>query len=506
MKKNIFTFILFLVFVANAYSVNLNYIPTDASFVWSIKLDKVTSKSKISTQEFLNLIFMDKLATSFDDARDDESVSYAMTNSISSMLDFSKTSRLISIDKAFSLLVDINDIKEFDLFMLKMARAEDFTIESVYDGKLRYLELDDENILAWDNNIFSLIVLSSDEENVNLLDIADQIFSRVGNINEKTFLALEKDKSWDSAFWLDYEMFVSDYESIASEYNIWEMLDLDDYPKLIAKLEKETKDSILTAKAYIKNYEIEVRIEGYSPNATMDPTTLTKKVDKNIYKLIPDNNIGFISFSVDPQELGKMIFSFIKDTELESKMNEALSEMGGSQVLSDVLNILSGDFIVSTTGLDNGQDFFAVIGVNNEKDAVTFVKDLYESKSNGEELVETKNNGFTVFDIEGTYLAFKDDLVYICADEEVLSYILNEINNDSLSKDKSKIINDNMYSMFLNIDILNALFGSESLEDFTSYSMTSKPVSKVSSEFVITLTSKNKDILQSLLYLVEEFK
>lgn len=498
MKKNIFTFILFLVFVANAYSVNLSYIPTDTSFVWSIKLDSITSKSEISTQEFLNLIFIDELAIRFDDARDDENVSYAMRNSITSMLDFKKTSRLINTGKTFSLLIDISDIKEFDLFMLKMARAEVFTIEPVYEGKFRYLELDEETIFAWDNNVVSIIVLSDDAENVNLLDIANQIFSREGNISDETFLALEKDTKWASAFWLDYEM-------LASEYNLWQMMDIDDYPKLKAKVEKEYKDAILTAKAFIKNYEIEVEIETYTPNATMDATTLIKQIDKNIYNLVPDNNIGFISFSVNIQELGKMIFEFIKDTEFEEEVNSYLDELGGSVAVFNVINMLSGDFIISTSGLDNGQDFFAVIGVNNEEDAVKFVKDLYESKSDGEELTETINNGFTVFDIDGMYLAFKDNLVYIAADETALSYIMNEINNDSLSSAKSKIINDNMFSMFLNVDVLNALVGSESLDDFTSFTMTSKVLSKTNSEITFKLNSKDKNILKSLLYLIDEF-
>lgn len=495
MKKNIFTFILFLMFVANAYSVDLNYIPTDTSFVWSIKLDKITSKSEISTQEFINLIFMDELSMSFDDARDDESVSYAMTNSIASMLDFSKTSRLVSFDNVYSLLIDIRNIKEFDIFMLKMARAEVFTIESVYEGKLRYLELDDENILAWDNNVVSIIVLSDDAEDVNLLDIANQIFSREGNINEETFLALEKDTKWDSAFWLDYDM-------LASEYNLWKMMDIDDYPMLKAELEKEYKGAILTAKAFINNYEIEVEIEGYTPNATMDATALIKKIDENIYNLVPDDNLGFISFSVNIQELGKMIFEFIKDTEFEEEANSYLVELGGSVAVFNAMNILSGDFIISTSGLDNGRDFFAVIGVNNEEDAVKFVKDLYESKSDGEELTEVMNNGFTVFDIDGMYLAFKDKLVYIAADEVTLSYIMNEINNDSLSRDKSKIINDNMFSMFLNVDVFTTLIRSD--YKLTSLTMTSKVLSKTKSEMIVKLGSKDKDMLKTLLDFIEQ--
>ena len=500
MKKNIFTFILFLVFVANAYSVNLNYIPTDTSFVWSIKLDNVTAKSKINTQELLNLMFMDKLASSFDNARDDEQVSYTMTNSISSMLDFSKTSRLISSGDAYSLLIDISDIKKFDLFMLKMARAEDFTIQSIYEGKLRYLELDEENILVWDNNIFSIIILSDDAENSSLLDIADEIFSREGNLSEKTFLALEKDKSWDSAFWIDYE-------EILSKNNIWEMMDinLDEYPLFKAKVEKEYKDSTLTAKAFIENYEIKLEVETYTPNTTMDATTLIKKVDKNIYNLVPNDNMGFIAFSLNPEKFGKMLFDFIKGTELESEMNEALNEVGGTKFFADLLGILSGDFVISTTGIDNGEDFFFAMGIKNEKDAIIYIKDLYKSMSDGQELTEIENNGFKVFDMDGTYIAFKDKIAYAVFDEESLSYIINNENNAPLSSEKSSLINDNMLSIFLDIKVLSPLlFGSSSDNKFKSATITSKVLSKTTSNAIITLTSKDKDILKTLLDLIED--
>ena len=502
MKKNIFTLILFLVFVANAYSVNLNYIPTDTSFVWSIKLDNITSKSKISTQEFLNLIFMEKLAISFDNARDDEQVSYSMTNSISSMLNFKQTSRLISTGDTYSLLVDIKDIKKFDLFMLKMARAEDFTIESIYEGKLRYLELDNENILAWDNNVFSIIILSDEgnAENTSLLDIADEIFSREGNINEKTFLALEKDKSWDSAFWMDYE-------DVFSKQSIWEMMDisLDDYPLFKAKVKKEYKDATLTAKAFIEDYEIKIEVETYTPNTTMDATTLIKKVDQNIYNLVPNSNMGFIAFSLNPEKSGKMLFDFIKDTELEAEMNESLKELGGAKFVADILGIFSGDFVISTTGIDNGEDFFIAMGVKNKKTAIKFIKDLYKTKTDGEELAEIENNGFTVFDMDGVYIAFKDKLAYAVFDEESLSYIINNENNDPLSSEKSSLINDNMFSMFLDIEVLSPLlFGSSADNKFKSATMTSKVLSKTTSNAIITLTSKDKDILKTLLELIED--
>ncbi len=502
MKKNIFTFILFLVFVTNAYSVNLNYIPTDSSFVWSTKLDNITSKSKINTQEFLNLIFMEKLAISFDNARDDDQVSYAMTNSIASMLNFSKTSRLISYGDAYSLLVDIKDIRKFDLFMLKMARAEDFTIESIYEGKLRYLELDEENILAWDNDVFSIIVLSDEgnSENTSLLDIADEIFSREGNISEETFLALEKDKSWDSAFWIDYE-------EILSKNNMWEMMgiNVDDYPIFKAKVEKEYKDATLTAKAFIDNYEIKIEAEAYTPNTTMDATTLIKKVDPYIYNLVPNSNMGFIAFSVDPKELGKMLFSFIKGTEVEAEMNTVLDEVGGTKFVTDLLNVLSGDFVISTTGIDNGEDFFIAMGINNKKNAIKFIKDLYESKFDGEKLAEIENNGFTVLDIDGIYFAFKDKIAYAVFDEESLSYIINNENNDPLPSEKSILINDNMFSIFLNIEALYPLlFGPSSDNKFKSVTMTSKVLSKTTSNGIITLTPKDKDILRTLLELIED--
>lgn len=498
MKRNIFTFMLLLVLVAKTYPVDLSYVPSNTGIVFSVKVDSLTSESEITTQELINSLVMNDLAQAFYDDREDRRVSDAMTNSLTSILNFSTTTRVISLDNMYIALFDILNIKEFDLLMLKIARAEDESVIPLYDGKFRYLELDKSTFLAWDNKIFSIIVLESeDNENPNsTLDVISSIFSKESSISNEILLELEADTLWNASLWVDYDS-ISDKEWYSG---IWQSLELEQYPKLDAKIKAEAIGSTITAKSYFKGKSIEVQIDTYTPNASIDSTTITKKIDKNMYSMTKANDMGFLSLSVKPKEFLQAIMSYLEGTELIDELNAALADSDNKDIIMNVINILTGDIVLSVTGGGRGYydaTLFIAFGINSKENAIALLKEFLSKEGMEEDVPGVIDGNFTIFSIDrNQHIIFDEKIVYYVTSTEGLDYILNGANDNPLSQEQSDLIDNSMYSLSINLGLF-----AESIGYLT---IAGTPVTKGHNKTFIILDFNDEDVLNSLLNLLNE--
>ena len=158
-NKIVLTAILFItVFSISAYAVDKKYIPNTANAAISFSLDNLSKKAEGDLQQIFNSLFMQKFADNYLGYRDDEAVAEIMTNKLAQLFDFSKASKIIFLNdyKQSSIIIDILDISELDKLMIKMASQEDKLISFSENEKYRYLSLDENILISWNNEVFVL--------------------------------------------------------------------------------------------------------------------------------------------------------------------------------------------------------------------------------------------------------------------------------------------------------------------------------------------------------------
>ena len=193
-NKTILSAILFVsIFSVSIYAVERKYIPNTADAVISFNLDNLSKKAEGNLQQMLNSLFMQSLADRFLEMRNDEAVAEAMTNKLAQLFDFSKDSKIIFLNDygKLSLMVDILDITELDKLIIKIASQEDKLISFSTNANYRYLSLDENTLISWNNEIFTVSLRGLFfEDNDNIIDSAENIFKGVGLENEY-FISLE---------------------------------------------------------------------------------------------------------------------------------------------------------------------------------------------------------------------------------------------------------------------------------------------------------------------------
>ena len=328
-NKIVLTAILFItVFSISAYAVDKKYIPNTANAAISFSLDNLSKKAEGDLQQIFNSLFMQKFADNYLGYRDDEAVAEIMTNKLAQLFDFSKASKIIFLNdyKQSSIIIDILDISELDKLMIKMASQEDKLISFSENEKYRYLSLDENILISWNNEVFVLSLRGLIfEDDLNIKTSADIIFNS-DSLENEYFISLENDTN-DFYAWADLSI-LSDSESSLFE--------------LFGNMPEDIKDiykgGILTAKVNFNDGIADMIFDTYLPNNDYDILSTKKELPEkelleNLYKFVNgDKNYGFLSFRFNSSST--IVKSFI-------------SSFVNNEISSQLLELCDGDIFVS---------------------------------------------------------------------------------------------------------------------------------------------------------------
>ncbi len=328
-NKIVLTAILFItVFSMSAYAVDKKYIPNTANAAISFSLDNLSKKAEGDLQQIFNSLFMQKFADNYLGYRDDEAVAEIMTNKLAQLFDFSKASKIIFLNdyKQSSIIIDILDISELDKLMIKMASQEDKLISFSENEKYRYLSLDENILISWNNEVFVLSLRGLIfEDDLNIKTSADIIFNS-DSLENEYFISLEDDTN-DFYAWADLSI-LSDSESSLFE--------------LFGNMPEDIKDiykgGILTAKVNFNDGIADMIFDTYLQNNDYDILSTKKELPEkelleNLYKFVNgDKNYGFLSFRFNSSST--LVKSFI-------------SSFVNNEISSQLLELCGGDIFVS---------------------------------------------------------------------------------------------------------------------------------------------------------------
>ena len=477
-NKIILTAILFItIFTVSAYSVERKYIPNTAEAIFSFNLDSLSKKADSDLQQIFNSAFMQRLADSFLESRDDEKVAEIMTNRLAQLFDFSKDSKIIFLNDygQLAVIIDILNIEELDKLMIKIASQEDKLISFSETVNYRYLRLDENTLISWNNEVFTVSLRGLFfEDNDNIIYSAENIFK--GNeLENEYFISLENETN-DFYAWVDLS-FLSEEDS--SLYKL--LLELSgDIPNNVKDI---YKDGVLTGKINFNDGEADMVFDTHLPNNDYDISSLKKVLSENIFNFVNgQNNYGFLSFSFDSSALAKIMGNIDFGSIFNYEISSQLEKLGVNS--SAFFELLGGDIFASAW--DTPEETTAVLFSISLKDEAK-VKNILEA------LAEEREDD--IYIIEGDYYYIKDSILYIVNEETVINSIVKgEIPSSKLDEDKLKLAKENMFSFYFEFDIANLglLFGLDALEDFKSIYLTSNILDNNHTQTVIKWEIKNK--------------
>ena len=483
-KKIVLTAILFItVFSISAYAVDKKYIPNTANAAISFSLDNLSKKAEGDLQQIFNSLFMQKFADNYLGYRDDEAVAETMTNKLAQLFDFSKASKIIFLNdyKQSSIIIDILDIAELDKLMIKMASQEDKLISFSENEKYRYLSLDENILISWNNEVFVLSLRGLIfEDDLNIKTSADIIFNS-DSLENEYFISLENDTN-DFYAWADLSI-LSDSESSLFE--------------LFGNMPEDIKDiykgGILTAKVNFNDGIADMIFDTYLPNNDYDILSTKKELPEeqlleNLYKFVNgDKNYGFLSFRFNSSST--LVKSFIS-----SFVNNEISSP------SQLFEFCDGDIFVSAwdTEEENTAILFSMSITDEEK--VKNALKTFSSEQEGE-----------IYNIYGDYYYINNSILYMVTEESVINSIAKgETPNSTLDEDKLKLANDNMLSLYFNFNTdLGLLYGLEKyIGEFDSLSLTSNILDNNHIQTIVKVDAKDKtkNILIIIKTLIENIK
>lgn len=490
-NKIILTAILFItIFTVSAYSVERKYIPNTAGAIFSFNLDSLSKKADSDLQQIFNSAFMQRLADSFLESRDDEKVAEIMTNRLAQLFDFSKDSKIIFLNDygQLAVIIDILNIEELDKLMIKIASQEDKLISFSETVNYRYLRLDENTLISWNNEVFTVSLRGLFfEDNDNIIYSAENIFK--GNeLENEYFISLENETN-DFYAWVDLS-FLSEEDS--SLYKL--LLELSgDIPNNVKDI---YKDGVLTGKINFNDGEADMVFDTHLPNNDYDISSLKKVLSENIFNFVNgQNNYGFLSFSFDSSALAKIMENIDFGSIFNYEISSQLEKLGVDS--SAFFELLGGDIFASAW--DTPEETTAVLFSISLKDEAK-VKNILEA------LAEEREDD--IYIIEGDYYYIKDSILYIVNEETVINSIVKgEIPSSKLDEDKLKLAKENMFSFYFEFDIANLglLFGLDALEDFKSIYLTSNILDNNHTQTVIKweIKDKTKNFLTVIKSLIE---
>ena len=481
-SKIVLTAILFItVFSISAYAVDKKYIPNTANAAISFNLDNLSKKAEGDLQQIFNSLFMQKFADNYLGYRDDEAVAETMTNKLAQLFDFSKASKIIFLNdyKQSSIIIDILDISELDKLMIKMASQEDKLISFSENEKYRYLSLDENILISWNNEVFVLSLRGLIfEDDLNIKTSADIIFNS-DSLENEYFISLENDTN-DFYAWADLSI-LSDSES-----SLFEL-----FGNMLEDIKDIYKGGILTAKVNFNDGIADMIFDTYLPNNDYDILSTKKELPEkelleNLYKFVNgDKNYGFLSFRFNSSST--LVKSFI-------------SSFVNNEISSQLLELCDGDIFVSAwdTEEENTAILFSM-SITDEEKVKNALKTLSD-KQEGE-----------IYIIDSDYYYINNSILYMVTEESVINSIAKgETPNSTLDEDKLKLANDNMLSLYFNFNTdLGLLFGLEKyIGEFDSLSLTSNILDNNHTQTIVKVDAKDKtkNILIIIKTLIENIK
>lgn len=491
-NKIILTAILFMtIFTVSAYSVERKYIPNTVDAIFSFNLESLSKKADSDLQQIFNSAFMQRLADSFLESRDDEKVAEIMTNRLAQLFDFSKDSKMIFLNDygQLTVIIDILNIEELDKLMIKIASQEDKLISFSETVNYRYLRLDENTLISWNNEVFAVSLRGLFfEDNDNIIYSAENIFK--GNeLENEYFISLENETN-DFYAWVDLS-FLSEEDS--SLYKL--LLELSgDIPNNVKDI---YKDGVLTGKINFNDGEADMVFDTHLPNNDYDISSLKKVLSENIFNFVNgQNNYGFLSFSFDSSALAKIMENIDFGSIFNYEISSQLEKLGVDS--SAFFELLGGDIFASAW--DTPEETTAVLfSISLKNEAEYKVKNILEA------LAEEKEDD--IYIIEGDYYYIKDSILYIVNEETVINSIVKgEIPSSKLDEDKLKLAKENMFSFYFEFDAnLGLLFGFDAYEDFKSVYLTSNILDNNHTQTVIKweIKDKTKNFLTVIKSLIE---
>ena len=481
-NKIVLTAILFItVFSISAYAVDKKYIPNTANAAISFSLDNLSKKSEGDLQQIFNSLFMQKFADNYLGYRDDEAVAEIMTNKLAQLFDFSKASKIIFLNdyKQSSIIIDILDIAELDKLMIKMASQEDKLISFSENEKYRYLSLDENILMSWNNEVFVLSLRGLIfEDDLNIKTSADIIFNS-DSLENEYFISLENDTN-DFYAWADLSI-LSDSES-----SLFEL-----FGNMLEDIKDIYKGGILTAKVNFNDGIADMIFDTYLQNNDYDILSTKKELPEkelleNLYKFVNgDKNYGFLSFRFNSSST--LVKSFI-------------SSFVNNEISSQLLELCDGDIFVSAwdTEEENTAILFSM-SITDEEKVKNALKTLSD-KQEGE-----------IYIIDSDYYYINNSILYMVNEESVINSIAKgETPNSTLDEDKLKLANDNMLSLYFNFNTdLGLLFDLEKyIGEFDSLSLTSNILDNNHTKTIVKVDAKDKtkNILIIIKTLIENIK
>ena len=491
-NKIILSAILFVsVFSISGYAVERKYIPNTADAVFSFNLNNLSKKAESDSQQILNSLVMQRLANEFLETRNDEAVAEAMTNRLAQLFDFSKDSKIISLNDygRFALIIDILDITELDKLMIKIASQEDKLISFSSNANYRYLSLDENTLISWNNEIFTVSLRGLFfEDNDNIIDSAENIFNAAGLENEY-FTALENETN-DCYVWMDLS-FLSDGEGYLYEFLLG--LSGDDIPESVKNI---YKDGVLTGKINFNNGNSDMVFDTYLPNNTNDISSTKKQLSENIFKFVDgQNNYGFLSLAFNTSAIYKMFENINYISMLFDEETSAKLEREGIDA-SKLYELLGGDIFVSGWEIENDKTALLFsISITDEETGKKVLDALSDSKE-GE-----------IYIIDEDYYYIKDSILYMVNEKSVIdSIVRGETPNTKLDENKLKLARENIFSIYLELAPFIEDFVLEKNEGFESLYITSNILDNNHSQTIVRLDAndKTKNILTIIKSLLTE--
>ena len=492
-NKIILSAILFVsVFSISGYAVERKYIPNTADAVFSFNLNNLSKKAESDSQQILNSLVMQRLANEFLETRNDEAVAEAMTNRLAQLFDFSKDSKIISLNDygRFALMIDVLDITELDKLMIKIASQEDKLISFSSNANYRYLSLDENTLISWNNEIFTVSLRGLIfEDNDNLIDSAENIFNAAGLENEY-FTALENETN-DCYVWMDLS-FLSDGEGYLYEFLLG--LAGDDIPESVKNI---YKDGVLTGKINFNNGNSEMVFDTYLPNNTNDISSTKKQLSENIFKFVNgQNNYGFLSLAFNSFAVSNILknmnyISMLFDEETSAKLEREL----GLDAYK-LFELLGGDIFVSGWEIENDKTALLFsISITDEETGKKVLNTLSDSKEGD------------IYIKDGDYYYIKDSILYMVNEKSIIdSIVRGETPNTKLDENKLKLARENMFSIYLELaPFIEDFIGGEN-EGFESLYITSNILDNNHSQTIVRLDAndKTKNILTIIKSLLTE--
>lgn len=486
MKKIIAICFLFTVLIYKSYAVVGDYIPSDSKIVFSANLAQMTGRTDINVQEFLNELFLDEVSKNMDN----DFLASTMVNDFANIFNFDKYMRIIAFNNYDAVaLLEIENIIDLNFLVLRIAREEMISVETADGGKFNYLSLDDYALFAWDNKTFAIIAHLKGRSST-MYATAESIFSKESKLEDTVFVELEKNKS-DISFWLDNDPETSNMSliNLTSDYILGGGSNAD-----LEILENEYKDSAITFEINFKNSAVELAINSFMPNVSVDASKLYKPIRKDIYSFIPNNAMGVMSLSFNPKVLYSILSEKLKDTDTLEDANSSIFPSGEKNVLDIIKNNISGDMAFSVwenTSEDGYEEFvYAVsVGINNKKDVIEILEILEMPK-----IEDLKLKDVSVYELDSDIVAIVEEKTMYIASYEALNYILSKKPALTDAK-KINLVTKNLMSIYLDL--------SSEVEDLKDLIVTYNHVSKTQHETIVTLETVSEDSFKSLFYLLK---